>query len=73
MERRPVKSVLEENTSLLMAIPGVVGIGQGEYDGKPCIKVFVKEKSPELLSQIPENLGGYSVIIEETGEFHALG
>ncbi|UCD08510.1 MAG: hypothetical protein JSU79_09135 [Dehalococcoidales bacterium] len=56
-----------------MGITGVAGIGQGEYDGKSCIKVFVTEKSPELLSQIPEDLGGYPVIIEETGEFHALG
>ena len=56
-----------------MAIPGVVGIGQGEFDGKPCIKVFVTGKNPEFLRQIPENLGGYPVILEETGEFHALG
>ena len=55
-----------------MAVPGVVGIGQGEYEGKPCIKVLVTEKSPELLNQIPEDLGGYPVIIEETGEFHAV-
>ena len=73
MDRKPVKSVLEENTSFLMAIPGVVGIGQGEYDGNPCIKVFVTEKNPELLRQIPENLGGYPVMLEETGKFHALG
>ncbi len=73
MEREPVKSVLEENTPFLMAIPGVAGIGQGEHNGKPCVKVFVTEKNQELLRQIPEDLGGYPVIIEETGEFHALG
>lgn len=56
-----------------MAIHGVAGTGQGEHNGKPCIKVFVTKKSRKLLRQIPEDLGGYPVIIEETGEFHALG
>ncbi len=56
-----------------MAVPGVVGIAQGEYEGEPCIKVFTAKISPELLEQIPPLLDGYRVILEETGEFRALG
>ena len=56
-----------------MAVPGVVGIAQGEYEGEPCIKVFTAKISPELLGQIPPLLDGYRVIVEETGEFRALG
>ena len=56
-----------------MALPGVVGIAQGEYEGEPCLKVFAAKKSPKLLEQIPQLLGGYRVIVEETGEFRALG
>ncbi len=56
-----------------MAIPGIVGIAQGEFNGEPCLKVFAAKKSPELLEQIPQVLGGYRVILEETGEFRALG
>ena len=56
-----------------MALPDVVGAAQGEYNGDPCLKVFAAKKSSELLEQIPQFLGGYRVIIEETGEFRALG
>ncbi len=72
MQQKPVELVLHENSSILMELPGVVGIGQGEYNGEPCIKIFTAKKSPELLEQIPEFLGGYRVIVEETGEFRAL-
>lgn len=58
---------------MLMALPDVVGTAQGEYNGEPCLKVFAAKKSPELLEQIPHLLGGYRVIVEETGEFRALG
>ena len=56
-----------------MAIPGVVGFAQGDFNGEPCLKVFAVKKSPKLLQQIPQLLGGYQVIVEETGEFRALG
>jgi len=72
MQEKPIESVLNEYSSILMELPGVVGIAQGEYNGEPCIKVFAAKKSPELLEQIPELLGGYRVIVEETGEFRAL-
>ena len=73
MQKKPIESVLKEHTSILMAVPGVVGIAQGEFEGEPCIKVFTANMSPELLGQIPPLLGGYRVIVEETGEFRALG
>ena len=73
MQEKPIESVLNEQSSILMELPGVVGIGQGEYNGEPCIKIFTAKKRPELLEQIPEFLGGYRVIVEETGEFRALG
>jgi len=56
-----------------MALPDFVGTAQGEYNGEPCLKVFAAKKSPELLEQIPQLLGGYRVIVEGTGEFRALG
>ena len=73
MQYKTIKLILEEYSSILMAIPGIEGMGQGEYKGKPCIKVYAIKKSPELLEQIPRTLGGYRVIVEETGEFRALG
>ena len=66
---KPIKEVLKEHTGELMSVPGVVGTAQGRCDRKPCIKVFVIQKTPELDKKIPATLDGYPVSIEETGEF----
>jgi hypothetical protein len=50
----------------------VVGTAKGLCDDKPCIKVFVIEKTLELEKKIPDVLEGYQVMIEETGEIRAL-
>jgi hypothetical protein len=72
MASKPIAEVLKEHTKSLMTVPGVVGTGQGLCEGKPCIKVFVIKKTPELEQKIPETLEGYPVVIEETGEIKAL-
>ena len=69
---KTIEEVLKEHTEELMSISGVVGIGQGLCDNKPCIKVFVIAETPELEQEIPSSLEGYPVIIEETGEIRAL-
>ena len=55
-----------------MALPGVVGAGQGRSQGQPCIKVFVTARSAELQARIPPTLEGYAVVVEETGPLRAL-
>lgn len=72
MTAKPIVEVLKEHAKTLMSIPGVVGAGQGLCGGKPCIKVFVIKKTPELEQKLPETLEGYPVAIEETGEVKAL-
>ena len=72
MAARTIEEVLKEHTKELMSMPGVVGTAQGLCDGKPCIKVFVTQKTPELDQKIPKRLEGYPVVIEETGEIRAL-
>ncbi len=72
MTAKTIVEVLKEHTEELMSLPGVVGIAQGLCDNKPCIKVFVIEKTPELAQKIPNSLEGYPVMIEETGEIRAL-
>ncbi len=72
MSAKTIEEVLKEHTEELMSVPGVVGIGQGLCNDKPCIKVFVIEKTPELEQEIPSSLEGYPVMIEETGEIRAL-
>ncbi len=72
MTVKTIVEVLKEHTEELMSIPGVVGIGQGLCNGKPCIKVLVIEKTLDLAQKIPDNLEGYLVMIEETGDIRAL-
>ncbi len=72
MASKPIAEVLKEHTKSLMTVPGVVGTGQGLCEGKPCIKVFVIEKTPKLEKRIPDILDGYPVAIEETGPIKAL-
>ena len=72
MARKPLERVLEEHREQLMALPGVVGTAMGLCAGEPCIKVFVVEKTGDLLKQIPTEIEGYQVAIDETGEIKAL-
>jgi hypothetical protein len=72
MAAETIKEVLKNRTKELMAVPGVVGTGQGLCEGKPCIKVFVTEKTPGLEQKLPKTLDGYPVAIEETGPIKAL-
>jgi len=72
MAGKAIEDVLKEHTKELMSIPGVVGTGQSLCDGKPCIKVYVVNKTPELEKQIPQTLEGYPVVIEETGEIRVF-
>ncbi len=67
-----VEAVLQKHTHHLMSLPGVVGTAIGECEGKPCIKVLVVKKTPELMRKIPATLEGFPVAIEETGEIRAL-
>jgi hypothetical protein len=73
MPRRNIKEVLKKHTDELMEVPGVVGVAEGESQGKPCISVFVLDKKSKSLRQIPGTLEGYPVRIEGSGEFRALG
>ena len=65
-----IREVLERHTDELMSVAGVVGIAEGKSRGRSCIKVFVVERSPELLKQIPDTIEGYPIQIEESGELH---
>lgn len=72
MPQKPIVEVLKSHTDHLMSIPGVVGTGIGEFEGRPCIKVLVVKKTEELEKKIPKTLDGYKVVIDETGEIRAL-
>ena len=72
MDTKKTEEVLNKHTGDLLSIPGVTGTAIGLCDGKPCIKVYVLEKTSELAEKIPGRIEGYTVVIEETGEFKPL-
>ncbi|MCB0260542.1 MAG: hypothetical protein KDH97_07505 [Calditrichaeota bacterium] len=55
-----------------MQIPGVVGVAQGLLNEKPCIIVYVVEKTSEINQKIPRQLSNFPVDIIESGEIRAL-
>jgi hypothetical protein len=67
-----VSEVKDKCTAELMVIKGVVGVGIGEQNGLPCIKVFLENGSAELKVKIPKTLEGYRVVTEVTGPIKAL-
>lgn len=71
MATAKVEEVLRDHADALMSIPGVAGVGQGVCDGRPCIKVFLREQTREAETQIPAVLDGCRVIVEVTGEITA--
>jgi hypothetical protein len=72
MAGKTIEAVLKQHTDRLMSFSGVVGTAIGDCKGKPCIKVLVVKKSPELMQKIPSMLEGFPVAIEETGEIRRL-
>lgn len=61
----------EALTDSVMAIPGVTGIGIGECEGIPCIKVMVEQMSDALKDKIPATYEGFPVVVEESGVIEA--
>lgn len=56
----------------LMAIPGVVGVGIGDCNGKECIVVFIQDRTAQIDREVPGTLDGYPIQIEVTGLIKAL-
>jgi hypothetical protein len=73
-QTRDINDVLRAHDQGLLAIKGVVGVYVGLLDdGKtPCLKVMVAAKSAEIERSIPNNIEGFLVIVEVTGEIKPL-
>ena len=73
MTARPVSEVLKSHSAELMAIPGVVGTGEGASGGSPLIFILVSRRTPEVDSRVPKQLEGYPVEIRVVGVVRKLG
>jgi hypothetical protein len=72
MPDTPIEDIFNAHVSRLMAIPGVTGVGIGDCNGRPCLRVFVLQNTPQLSQSIPPMLDGYSVEVVETGPVRPL-
>ncbi len=71
MPELSITEVFDASQDAIMALSGVVGIGIGEHGGQPCIRVMVETATPAVKSAIPDQIGGYRVIVDETGPIRA--
>ncbi|MBD2564814.1 hypothetical protein H6G95_30375 [Nostoc linckia FACHB-391] len=67
-----IEQIKEQYESDLLSIDGVVGVGIGECEDKPCIKVYLENESPNFKKQIPKQLDGFKVDAQVTGAIQAL-
>ena len=72
--KRDINAVLRDHDKQLLAIPGVVGVYVAVLeDGKrPCLKVMLARKTPEIERAVPKTIEGYPVVLEVTGEIRPL-
>ena len=68
---KSMNEVQEDHQKRLLAIPGVIGIGQGSSQGKPCFRIYVDKLTPELSAKIPTTIEGYPVVVLQTGDIKA--
>jgi len=69
---RPLSAVLAEHAPRLMAIQGVVAVGEGENAaGRPCLKVWATG-ADTVRGKLPKAIDGYDVVVEESGPIQAM-
>jgi hypothetical protein len=66
-----VEEAKKRHTMQLMGIEGVVGVGIGEMDGRPCITVLVREDSESVRKNVPSELEGHPTRITVVGDVSA--
>ncbi len=62
-----MKAALSKLTKKVIDRPGVTGTAIGLSGGKPCLKVYVKDR--RAAGRIPSSVDGHRVEVEETGTF----
>ncbi|MBT2160542.1 hypothetical protein [Zobellia barbeyronii] len=65
-----IQDALKEIQSWLY-LNGIEGVAQGEYEGKPCITVYVSLPNTETI--LPTVYKGFKVVIEPTEQFAIQG
>lgn len=67
------RQALEEAQSAWMNLEGVEAVGEGEVDGRPCIRVFVSGRTDAVEDEIPDTFRGFPVRVHDSGIISAGG
>jgi hypothetical protein len=62
-----VVAAKEKHEGWLMDLRGVVGVGIGDCDARPCIKVYMSQHVAESERRIPKELDGFKTDVLVTG------
>ena len=68
----PAARVIERHADSLMAIPGVVGVYEGQTRGRTVIRVMLVAKADSTLRRLPRQLDGYPVEVEVGGPIEPM-
>ena len=71
MKERRIEQVLEAHKVSLLALPGVVGVAQGVYDGAPCIRVFIARAAASTHAPIPLRIEDFPVRVDLIDPYRA--
>src|SRR5262245_7246238 len=71
VKKGTITEVLAARTPEIIAIPGVIGTGEGSEKGERVFVVFVAHRTPELDAKLPREIDGYTVVIREAGDVTA--
>ena len=71
MNRTSIATAIESYGPGLMELKHVVGVGESNCNGEPCIRVYLAKADHETLSEIPAKLDGITVIKEISGPIRA--
>lgn len=69
--KQRVQEVKARHRQELMALRGVQAVGLGDDHGLPVITVYVDYLDLQANAQIPNEIEGVRVVIEESGAFEA--
>jgi hypothetical protein len=72
MAKSDLKSAHDTLTRRVIDLEGVSGTAIGTEGGRPCLKVYLSSGKTGARSRIPGKVGGFRVVLEETGTFRRL-
>ncbi len=67
-----LEDALSRHGDALMGVPGVVGVGETEFEGRPAVMIMVLEDSEEIRAALPETVAGFPIVVDVTGEITAF-